>query len=520
MRKCLLIMAAFVAVLALSAVSGAGTAGASTTTVFCVAGYNTCFIYGSPSTALDYPANMAIPIASPPSTTYTLHVTGSWTSATSAAAGTYVLCVAGSNTCTEETGNAEPVSDITLGAPEPAGNNQDQYTCLSFTVNATNATVYATEAVDTSAWTAAAGSCMGVTQPTAVTTSLSGNGQSGTSIMVPAGTAVTDTAVLSGTNASTATGTITYNVYSDPACTVAVDVNAGTGESITTPGTLPASTPVTLSTAGTYYWQASYSGDANNGPSTSTCGTAGEVETVASPSCGSAAGGYNVPSSWTTQEVNGLTPGVDPLNVVISSCSNVSLDDIQKGMSGWDSASLCVSPEQANVTGTFAVQQQSWRLDGCQGGGWNLARSGTENHARLWNQPIAGSQYGAWFISASYETACVINARDTMVPVSDTNLNEAQFLVRSALGLGWHCIDGSQGSIGADGYNRAAQDFVAAIQAAKVSQKWDVSVLTIQTPAGPGEGHVTPGGSAAENAIAQFNGTVYVVTVDSATSTP
>lgn len=117
------------------------------------------------------------------------------------------------------------------------------------------------------------------TQPTAVATSLSGGGQSGTSISVPAGTAVTDTAILSGTNASTATGTVTYDVYSDSACTVAV--SDGTAEAITTPGTLPASEPVTLSTAGTYYWQASYSGDASNGPSTSACGTAGEVETVA-----------------------------------------------------------------------------------------------------------------------------------------------------------------------------------------------------------------------------------------------
>lgn len=143
MRKCLLIMAAFVAVLAASAVSGAGTAGASTTTIFCVGGYNTCFIY-------PYPANMTIHIWPDPYTSNPLSVTGSWTSATSAAAGTYT-----------EAGNAEPVSDITLGAPEPAGNNQDQYTCLSFEINATSATVYADEAVNTSTWDLTASNCMG-----------------------------------------------------------------------------------------------------------------------------------------------------------------------------------------------------------------------------------------------------------------------------------------------------------------------------------------------------------------------
>ncbi len=112
--------------------------------------------------------------------------------------------------------------------------------------------------------------------PTNVVTSLSGGGQSGPSVTVPTNTAVTDSATLSGTNASTATGTITYSVYSDLACTMVV--STGTAEMITTPGTLPDSSPVSLSSAGTYYWQASYSGDANNGASTSACGS--EVESV------------------------------------------------------------------------------------------------------------------------------------------------------------------------------------------------------------------------------------------------
>ena len=114
---------------------------------------------------------------------------------------------------------------------------------------------------------------------TATSTSLSGGGGSGASISVPENTAVTDTATLSGTNASTATGTVTYSVYSDSGCTTAV--SSSTAQSITTPGTLPTSSPVTLSTPGTYYWQASYSGDSANGGSMSTCGS--EVETVTSP---------------------------------------------------------------------------------------------------------------------------------------------------------------------------------------------------------------------------------------------
>jgi hypothetical protein len=117
-------------------------------------------------------------------------------------------------------------------------------------------------------------------QPTSLSTSLAGGGQSGASISVPTGTAVSDTATLSGTNASTATGTVTYNVYSDSGCTTLAPGGGGSAETITTPGALPPSAMVTLSASGTYDWGVSYSGDSSNQSSSSTCGTAGEVETV------------------------------------------------------------------------------------------------------------------------------------------------------------------------------------------------------------------------------------------------
>ena len=74
---------------------------------------------------------------------------------------------------------------------------------------------------------------------TSVSTSLSGGGSTGASISVLAGTQVTDAATVSGANAATASGTVTYNVYTDAACTD--PVSSGTALSITTPGTLPAS---------------------------------------------------------------------------------------------------------------------------------------------------------------------------------------------------------------------------------------------------------------------------------------
>ncbi|HEY1515049.1 MAG TPA: hypothetical protein VGF91_01440 [Solirubrobacteraceae bacterium] len=136
--------------------------------------------------------------------------------------------------------------------------------------------------------------------PTTTSTSLSGGGQSGASISVPESTAVSDTATLSGANASTATGTVTYSVYSDSGCTTAV--SAGTAQSITTPGTPPASSAVTLGAPGTYYWQASYSGDSANAASMSTCGS--EVETVTSPVVGPPSASIGSPADGQTFILN------------------------------------------------------------------------------------------------------------------------------------------------------------------------------------------------------------------------
>jgi hypothetical protein len=107
-----------------------------------------------------------------------------------------------------------------------------------------------------------------------VTTSLSGGGQSGPAITVPPGTAVTDSATLTGANAANAGGTVTYTVYSDNTCTTVV---ASAGTKTVTSGSVPDSDPVTLNgpTGTVFYWQAVYSGDpaTRNGPSKSLCGS-------------------------------------------------------------------------------------------------------------------------------------------------------------------------------------------------------------------------------------------------------
>ena len=88
------------------------------------------------------------------------------------------------------------------------------------------------------------------------------------------GASVHDSATLSGAT-PTAGGTVTYTYYTDSAC------SAGTtaaGTVTVTNGLVPNSTSIPFNTAGTYYWQAHYSGDASNTSATSACGS--EIVTI------------------------------------------------------------------------------------------------------------------------------------------------------------------------------------------------------------------------------------------------
>jgi hypothetical protein len=96
--------------------------------------------------------------------------------------------------------------------------------------------------------------------PTHITTTLSDS-------TVSIGDTVHDSATLTGAT-SDAGGTVTYTVYSDNTCTQN-PVDAGT--KTVTNGNVPDSNDVTFNTAGTFFWQAVYSGDANNNGATSDC---------------------------------------------------------------------------------------------------------------------------------------------------------------------------------------------------------------------------------------------------------
>lgn len=84
---------------------------------------------------------------------------------------------------------------------------------------------------------------------------------------IPAGTTDYDTAMLTGATA-TAGGHVTYYVYSDATCSTLVQT---AGKVLVHNGHVPNSFITTFPNAGTYYWQAVYTGDAYNEPAASAC---------------------------------------------------------------------------------------------------------------------------------------------------------------------------------------------------------------------------------------------------------
>jgi hypothetical protein len=88
------------------------------------------------------------------------------------------------------------------------------------------------------------------------------------SLQIPAGASVFASATLTGVT-STAGGTVTYEYFSDSSCT-------GTATTVGSPvrvtnGQVPNSASQQFPNAGSYSWNAVYSGDSSNAPATSVC---------------------------------------------------------------------------------------------------------------------------------------------------------------------------------------------------------------------------------------------------------
>jgi hypothetical protein len=108
-----------------------------------------------------------------------------------------------------------------------------------------------------------------VLSPTTTTTIQSTGKALGASLAVPVGTGVSDQALIAGPLVKGATGAVSYVLYKDSKCTV--PALAGSAAAVVG-GVAGPSAPVKPA-VGTYYWRATYSGDALNAPSVSACGT-------------------------------------------------------------------------------------------------------------------------------------------------------------------------------------------------------------------------------------------------------
>ena len=127
---------------------------------------------------------------------------------------------------------------------------------------------------------------------------------------IAAGTTAHDSSTFTGLVNSTGTGTVTYSYYTNNTCTTGtVAVNTVT---VPTSGIVPNSSTVTFTSAGTYYWQAVYSGDANNNGASSPCTAATNEQltvTKASPTIGTTLSAGSIAAGSTAHDTSALQRG-------------------------------------------------------------------------------------------------------------------------------------------------------------------------------------------------------------------
>jgi hypothetical protein len=108
--------------------------------------------------------------------------------------------------------------------------------------------------------------------PTAISTIQTSGTTSGAEITIPAGTVgESDTATITGLNASLATGTVDFALYNNSSCT-GTPVFAGAAEAADGAAAIADDSSTGLA-PGEYYWKAAYTGNTTNAPSVSSCGS-------------------------------------------------------------------------------------------------------------------------------------------------------------------------------------------------------------------------------------------------------
>jgi hypothetical protein len=210
--------------------------------------------------------------ANPVSVGATVHDSATLTGATATAGGTVTYTVYTNNTCTANPQDAgtKTVTNAVVPDSDPITFNSagDFYWQAVYSGDANNnpaSSVCTSEHL-----------VVNKRNPTIATT------LSATSVTI--GSTVHDSATLTGAT-SDAGGTVTYTVYTNNTCT-ANPQDAGT--KTVTNGVVPDSNPITFNSAGDFYWQAVYSGDANNNGATSVCTSEHLVVSTNHPSASTA----------------------------------------------------------------------------------------------------------------------------------------------------------------------------------------------------------------------------------------
>ncbi len=184
-----------------------------------------------------------------------MHDSATLTGATSDAGGTVTYSAyAGANTCTgtDLLNSTKTVTNGIVPDSDPISFN----TAGTYSFQA----VYSGDSNNNGASSVCSTEQLLVKASPSITTTLSATS-------VDVGSTVHDSAALSGAT-SDAGGTVTYTVYTNNTCTADAR-DAGTVT--VTNGVVPNSNGLAFNTAGTFYWQAVYSGDTNNNGATSVC---------------------------------------------------------------------------------------------------------------------------------------------------------------------------------------------------------------------------------------------------------
>ncbi len=184
-----------------------------------------------------------------------VHDSATLTGATSDAGGTVTYSAyAGANTCTgtDLLNSTKTVTNGIVPDSDPISFN----TAGTYSFQA----VYSGDSNNNGASSVCSTEQLLVKASPSITTTLSATS-------VDVGSTVHDSAALSGAT-SDAGGTVTYTVYTNNTCTADAR-DAGTVT--VTNGVVSDSNALAFNTAGTFYWQAVYSGDTNNNGATSVC---------------------------------------------------------------------------------------------------------------------------------------------------------------------------------------------------------------------------------------------------------